>query len=109
MRKTIVATLIIFAAALLISVLLAAARQTKHPDKNIHAVSASNTSNVIDSTTSSPQITETSSSQFQQEDTAAVTTATEEFRARKILTASTPNFSTPQRRAPIRRKGNVQG
>lgn len=108
MRKTIVATLIIFATALLVSALLAAARHTNHPDKNIHALSASRTTDSINNSADA-QIADASSWQIQQEDTAAVSTATEEFRPRKILTASTPNFSTPLRRAPLRRKGNVQG
>ncbi len=131
MRKTILATLIILAVTLLVTAALAAARSTKHPDKNIHAVSASSQPSAINnrsidpvkhpdknihavSASSQPSAINNRSidpvTNFEMhEDTAALTTAAEEFRPRKVLTASAPNFSTPLRRAPLRRKGHIQG
>lgn len=104
MRKPIIATLIILAVTLLVTAALAAARSTKRPDKNIHAVSASSQPSAINNQSIDPV-----ASFEMHEDTAALTSASEEFRPRKALTASAPNFSTPLRRAPLRRKGQIQG
>lgn len=113
MKRTLLQTLTIIVATLVFAAMSAAAPQTKETDRNIRVSNGTADSTGIQSIDrsiyNSAHIQADYTFEIQQENTDALTATPSVFRAKKMLSTSIANFGTLSRRAPLRRKGRIQG